>query len=235
VTSRPRLLDLFSGAGGCSVGYSRAGFDVTGVDLHPMPHYPFMDVHQGNALDALRDREFVGQFDAIHASPPCKKFTAMHARVCDGGPRCTHRDLLTPTRELLEDIGKPYVIENVEGAPMRHAAVTLCGTMFGLAWGGAVVKRHRLFESNVPLTAPRPCACRGKPTVGIYGAGGAWTRIAPGGGGVKVAGQDAADAMGVDWTAYQAVLSQMIPPAYTEHLGRQLIAHIRHRDERASA
>jgi DNA (cytosine-5)-methyltransferase 1 len=223
----PRLLDLFCGAGGCTVGYVQAGFEVTGVDLHPMPHYPRWDVIQADALDVLADEDYVRTFDAVHASPPCKKFTAMHTRVCDGGPACTHLDLLTPVRARLEELGLPYIIENVEGAPMHHEAVTLCGTMFGLGLGSAVLKRHRLFESNVPLSAPRPCACAGRPTVGVYGTGGAWTRTAPGGGGVKVSGADAAAAMGVDWTTYQPVLSQMIPPAYTEHLGRQLLRAIR--------
>lgn len=232
MTAPYRLLDLYCGGGGCSVGYARAGFEVTGVDLHPMPHYPLWKVHQGDALDVLDDEEYVRSFDAIHASPPCKRFTAMHTRVCDGGPSCTHLDLLTPTRERLERLGIPYVIENVVGAPMLHDAITLCGTMFGLGFehpqlGRAVLKRHRLFESNVPtLAAPGPCSCKGRPTVGVYGDGGKWTRIAPGGGGVKVSGQDAADALGVHWTAYQPVLSQMIPPRYTEHLGRQLVAHL---------
>ncbi len=223
---RPRLLDLFCGAGGCSVGYARAGFNVVGVDLHPMPHYPFWDVIQGDALDVLDDEDFMAQFDAVHASPPCKRFTALHKRVCDSGPTCMHLDLITPTQERLDRLEIPHIIENVQGAPLSPMALVLCGTMFGLGLDDAVLKRHRIFESNISLWSPGPHACSGRPTVGVYGAGGAWTRTAPGGGGVKVSGPDAAAAMGVDWTTYQPVLSQMIPPAYTEWIGRQLLQHL---------
>jgi DNA (cytosine-5)-methyltransferase 1 len=97
--------------------------------------------------------------------------------------------------------------------------------MFGLGLDGRILKRHRLFESNVGLTA-LPDACHGKPAVGVYGTGGAWTRTAPGGGGVKASGADAARAMGIDWTDYQPVLAQAIPPAYTEFIGAQLLERI---------
>jgi DNA (cytosine-5)-methyltransferase 1 len=196
-----------------------------------MPQFPYWDVIQADALDVLADEPFVRSFDAVHASPPCKRFTAMHARVCDGGPACRHLDLLTPTLARLDELGLPYIVENVEGAPMGANVVTLCGTMFGLGLGGSVLKRHRLFLSNVPLSPPRPCSCKGRPVVGVYGDGGAWTRRTPGGGGVKVSGADAARVLGVDWTTYQPALAQMIPPAYTEHLGRQLLAYLGARHE----
>ncbi len=220
MVSRPRLLDLFCGAGGAGEGYRRAGFDVTGVDIAPMPQYPFMDVIQGDAMEVLADVAFLREFDAIHASPPCQAYSVTRART----KRNDHPELIEPVREALRAWGGPYVIENVEGAPLEHPAI-LCGSMFGLGFGGAVLKRHRLFESNVPLTTPVD-ACRGRSAVGVYGNGGAWTRTAPGGGGVKVAGPDAAKALGIDWTTYQPVLAQAIPPAYTEHIGRQLREHL---------
>lgn len=212
-----KLLDLFCGAGGCSVGYQRAGFEVTGVDIEPMGHHPFFDVIQDDALVVLRDRRFVAQFDAIHASPPCQHYTSLRT-LSDRA----HPDLVGVVRELLRATGKPYVIENVVGAPLIDPII-LCGSMFGLGFGDAILKRHRLFESNVPLTAPVD-ACKGRPVVGVYGTGGAWKRTAPGGGGVKVSGPDAAVALGIDWTTYQPVLAQAIPPAYAEHVGRQLMA-----------
>jgi DNA (cytosine-5)-methyltransferase 1 len=222
VTGRPRVLDLFCGGGGCSAGYARAGFDVHGVDLFPQPCYPFWSVEQADWRAVLTDRGFVGSFDLVHASPVCKGYSslrALSARV--------HRKEIGEVRAALEATGLPYVIENVVGAreDMRDP-VLLCGSMFGLGHGGAVLRRHRLFESNVPITAPGPCACGGRPVVGVYGTGGAWTRTAPGGGGTKVSGADAAAAMGVDWTTDQGVLSQMIPPAYAEHIGRRVLAAV---------
>jgi DNA (cytosine-5)-methyltransferase 1 len=215
---RPRLLDLFCGAGGCSVGYHRAGFDVTGVDIVPQHRYPFLDLAQDDAMLVLADVDYCRTFDAIHASPPCQLYSATHSRWSDRD----HPDLIGPVRAALIEIGRPYVIENVVGAPLI-APVLLCGSMFDLTLDGAVLKRHRLFESSVPLIAPAD-RCAGRPVVGVYGTGGAWTRTAPGGGGVKVSGAVAARLMGIDWTDHQAALAQAIPPAYTEHIGRQLFA-----------
>lgn len=221
-----RLLDLFCGGGGCSAGYAAAGFDIVGVDIAPMPAFPYLAIYQGDALDFLADRVFLADFDVIHASPPCKLYTSLRTRTAkDAEHLRTKWDdaLLSETRRLLVATGKPYVIENVVGAPL-HEPLMLCGSMFGLGFGGRVLKRHRLFESNVVMTAPCADACAGRPAVGVYGTGGAWTRTAPGGGGVKVSGADAAAALGINWTTDQAVLSQAIPPAYTEHIGRQLLA-----------
>lgn len=225
--TRPRLLDLFCGAGGCSVGYHRAGFDVVGIDINPQPSYPF-EFHRTDALRVLAmfDQR-MRDFDAIHASPPCKLFT--NARKVHAVNRPTlfepHPDLLTPTREMLERIGLPFVIENVPGAPLRDPKV-LCGSMFGLR-----VRRHRLFETNWPLEAP---GCRHEEqgqVVGVYGNGGAWARTAPGGGGVKVAGAEAAEALGIDWTDRQPELAQAIPPAYTEMIGNQLMTYLQEEND----
>ena len=156
--SRPKLLDLFCGAGGCSVGYHRAGFDVTGVDARPQPSYPFAFV-QADALAYLG--EHGREYDAVHASPPCQRYSI--ARRIHGNGE-THPDLLEPTRAALVSNGRPWIIENVPGAPVRFP-VLLCGLMFGLR-----VFRHRLFESSVLLFCPPPsrasdrelhwCRCR---------------------------------------------------------------------------
>lgn len=215
---RPRLLDLFCGAGGCSVGYFRAGFDVVGVDIAVQPRYPFFDVIEGDAIEVLSDRSFLAEFDVIHASPPCQAYSVTGARW----GRRKHVELVEPVREILIASGKPYVIENVVGAPLR-APITLCGSMFGLGVGDAILKRHRLFESSLSLSAPCRCLCLGRRAVGVYGTGGAWTRTAAGGGGVKVSGADAAIALGIDWTDYQPALAQAIPPAYTTHIGQQIL------------
>jgi DNA (cytosine-5)-methyltransferase 1 len=212
-----RLLDLFCGVGGCSVGYYRAGFTVHGVDIVRQPEYPYTFT-AGDAVAFLRNID-LDDWDAIHASPPCKAHTVARRVSASRFPALfdPHPDLIEPVRELLIATGLPYIIENVVGSPLVNP-VTYCGSSFGLT-----VRRHRLFESNVPITAPE-CSHATQPVVhGVYGNGGAWTRTAPGGGGVKVVGPDAARAMGIDWTERQPSLAQAIPPAYTEHIGRQLV------------
>lgn len=212
--SKPRLLDLFCGAGGAAMGYHRAGFEVVGVDIKPQPNYPF-EFWQSDALDALRDEDFLVDFDAIHASPPCQAYSSM--TNCRPGLACAYPDLVGPTRRLLEATGLPYVIENVPNAPMR-ADVTLCGQMFGLP-----LYRHRLFESSVLLTQPEhpehviPASKAGhwKPGTIMSVSG----HVAP----IKIA----REAMGIDWTNREE-LAEAIPPAYTEHVGRDLLAAIQH-------
>lgn len=221
MTTRPRLLDLFCGAGGAAVGYMRAGFDVAGLDIVPQPSYPSLDVWQGDAMLALDDVAFCRRFDVIHASPPCQAYTSLRTRQHGW---LTYPELVSPVRDRLLDVGVPWVIENVPGAPLRDA-VTLCGSMFGLGLDGYTLRRHRLFESSMPLAAP-PDACAGERVIGVYGTGGGWTRTAPGGGGVKVSGDLAARVLGIEHTTRTDELAQAIPPAYTAHLGRQILAAI---------
>ena len=163
---RPRLLDLFCGAGGCSVGYNRAGFDVVGVDAAPMPRYPF-EFHQGDALEYLTAHGH--EFEAIHASPPCQFYSNLRHMP---NAKKTHLDLVAPTRAALVTTDKPDVIENVPGAPLLNPTM-LCGTMFGLGTGEADLRRHRLFETNWPLVLYFGMFCkhgrRGVPTMGLYG------------------------------------------------------------------
>lgn len=221
----PRLLDLFCGAGGAAVGYRRAGFDIVGVDIVDQPNYLY-EFHQADAMTYPLDG-----FDAIHASPPCKLFTtasnAQHKKD-DTSPRLfdIHVDHLTPTLARFADLTVPWVVENVVGAPMPPGSVRYCGSSFGLD-----VRRHRLFASNTPLVAP-PCnhawqtprfqtlewagrqAGRLASVVGVYGAlqGGTDTL------------ESRQRALGIDWMPNDR-LTQAIPPAYTEHIGRQLLAH----------
>lgn len=226
MTTRPLLVDVCCCGGGCSVGYHRAGFDIVGVDVVPQHAYPF-PMRVGDGLRALDEVIDTGTFDgrpvaAVHVSPPCKRFTAL--RHTDTGLHLfdPHPDMLTPTLERCAKLTIPWVIENVPGAPLP-GAVTYCGSSFGLQ-----VRRHRLFLSNVPLEPP-PCDHASQPVVlGVYGNGGAdaGRRGRGGGGGTKVARAEAARALGCDWTDHQPTLSQMIPPAYTEHVGAQLLAYL---------
>jgi DNA (cytosine-5)-methyltransferase 1 len=223
---KPRLLDLFCGAGGAAMGYHRAGFDVVGVDIAPQPHYPF-EFHQADALEWVSDPGLVARsFDAIHASPPCQAYSAgknmWHGRLPDD----RHPDLVAPTRQALIAAGLPWVIENVVGAPLLDP-ITLCGDSFGLG-----VKRHRLFESSLILWNPPTCrAPHPLFVVSVFG-GGALSRTPPLGSRDNfmqrrnhVAHAEAQIHMGIDWMTRDE-LSQAIPPAYTEWIGAQLLAAV---------
>lgn len=218
---KPRLLDLFCGAGGAGSGYARAGFDVVGVDLSPQKRYPFtFELFDAVAyLDGLLDGSLGMTFDAVHASPPCQRFstlTKMHGRTRVE----THVDLIAPVRERLKALGLPYVIENVPGAPLVEP-VMLCGTMFGLGAAGMHLRRHRLFESNVELWPPASCAHVGQ-AIGIYGhPGGTSTRDRRGFGSTA----DWRQALDVDYMTVDE-MAESIPPAYTEHIGKALLAAV---------
>lgn len=223
---KPRLLDLFCGAGGCSEGYHRAGFEVVGVDIEPQPNYPF-PFYRHDALKVLenlaRDGHALGRyFDGIHASPPCQ-----HASALSWHSQNRHIEyprLIEPTRDLLQAIGLPYVIKNVVGAAMVEP-VTICGASMALD-----LKRHRLFECSFDVMVP-PCACGSRPkqfevfhhgrqiktaAIPVYGTGGG------------KAAEHWGAAMDIDWMT-RPEMAQAIPPAYTEHIGHYLMAEVRAR------
>ena len=202
-----RALDLFCGAGGASMGLHRAGFDVIGIDNRPQPRYPFRFI-QGDAINPPVRLE---DFDLVWASPPCQAFTALNTLR-----RHQHPNHIPATREMVAASGALWVIENVPGAPLI-APLRLCGTMFGLqtADGRAELRRHRLFESNIPtLLFTRPCAHRRR-SVGVYGhAGGRSHREKA----QQFVTREWAEAMAIDWMTGEE-LAQSIPPAYSEHIG----------------
>jgi len=219
--TRPRLLDLFCGAGGASMGYHRAGFDVVGVDIEPQPHYPF-EFWQADALEVLADladngyAHWIGalsDYAVIHASPPCQRFAGTYQ------DHSHHPDLLTPTRESLKATGLPYVIENIPTAPMP-TGLLLCGATFRLP-----IIRHRRFEiSPDPGLMPSLCPQH------RHGRG-----VTHGVGFYPYARKSWEDA----WRQYVVPVvwpwmtldeaGQAIPPAYTEHIGAQLLEHLRER------
>lgn len=208
---KPRLLDLFCCAGGAGMGYSRAGFEVVGVDLAPQPNYPF-EFHQGDALEFLAEHGH--EYDAVHASPPCQGYTAMNHGNHDKWPR-----LIEPVRKVLDELGKPYVIENVQGAPLRRD-LTLCGEMFGLG-----VIRHRYFElGNWEATPPAHVPHRGRVAGwrhGVYYDGPYFAVYGDGGG--KGTIPQWQEALGISWTSERHELAEAIPPAYTEFIGSELL------------
>jgi len=222
--TRPRLLDLFCGAGGAAMGYYRAGFDVVGVDIVNQPRYPF-EFHQGDALEYCAAHG--AEFDVIHASPPCQVHTKLKALHAQSGYFDRHVDLVPQTRDLLQSMGKPYVIENVIGAPLVDPVI-LCGTMFDL---GCVCKdgkyrqlwRHRQFELSF-FSLTLTCQHKGEP-IGVYGNGGTQAKTVWNGGtnrGYMGAKPERIKAMQIGWMK-NSELSQAIPPAYTEYIGAQLL------------
>lgn len=215
---KPRLLDLCCKAGGAAMGYHRAGFEVVGVDKDPQPNYPFTFV-QMDALEFLRTHRWClrQDFDVAHASFPCQSFTAYRRKghgVGDGYP-----DLIAEGRGLLEAVGLPYVIENVPGAPLK-SPIQLCGSSFGLD-----VRRHRLFESSVPLMA-MPCNHSWQtPRFPAATNRGENTRRTVEVGVWRIPLDVQQRAMGIDWMTLEE-LSEAVPPAFTEFIGRQLVAAI---------
>lgn len=211
---KPRLLDLFCGAGGATKGYQRAGFYVVGVDIKEQPNYCGDEMH---VADALEFHIPEGVFDAIHASPPCQAYSIARNNGC-------HPDapnLVPATLAHLRASGLPWIVENVAGAPLP-SAIQLCGASFGLGTGEFDLNRHRYFETSFMVLAP-PCQHRRGQTIGVYGNGTNSYHRKKFGRCVRAA--ELREAMGIDWMTRKE-LSQAIPPAYTEWIGRQLIQAI---------
>lgn len=200
-----RLLDLFSGAGGAAMGYSRAGFEVWGVDDRPQPHYPFKFIRQ-DWRDVL---ELAKDFDAIHASPPCEHYSQLTPKA----HRHLHPAMIAEVRAALVRLGKPFVIENVPSAKrlLRHPFM-LCGSMFGLG-----IQRHRFFEVSWPLRSlVQPCAHQKAPVLISGTHRRTWEPR------YEYTVAQCRQASGIDWMT-RTELDKAIPPAYTEFIGRQLI------------
>lgn len=205
-----RLLDLFCGAGGCSVGYARAGFEVVGVDINPQTRYPF-EFHQADWFEYLMAHW--SEFDLIAASPRCQLYSVTASLATGDYPS----EELVQVREALEWTGKPYIIENVPGAPLINPLM-LCGTMFGLR-----VIRHRLFECKPVLWWPPASCCHWARVAPIFGKG---SYDKSGYEFVTVVGRNCppgigGPAMGIDWMT-GSQLSQAIPPAYTKFIGERI-------------
>ncbi len=221
-----KLLDCFCKAGGASMGYYNAGFEVVGVDIESQPNYPFKFI-QRDALETLVDIEFISQFDIIACSPPCQNYSRL--KYLSGNVEKwerDHVDLVASTRELLIKTGKPYIIENVEGAPLINP-IKLCGSQFENMY----TQRPRLFESNIPLRKPDNPVVRHK-TLKL-GQGPSED------GYITVAGTRPPKGMneiqtklyygfalgGIDWMSLEE-LTQAIPPTYTCFLGKQIIEYL---------
>lgn len=223
---RPLFIDYFCCAGGAAMGYHEAGYEVVGFDKNPQPNYPF-EFHQLDLVNPdtgeldVPQWVFTRGFVAGHGSPPCQSYSDLAKRNgnADKWPR-----LIGPTRRLFQRMGIPYVIENVEGAEAEMVdPITLCGTMFP----GLRVLRHRLFETNwdarVPPHGKHPLVFTHDKRKAHYGRldqNVSFVQVT-GGGNCTVA--NARDAMGISWMTKDE-LNEAIPPAYTRHLGEQLLS-----------
>lgn len=189
------------------MGLHRAGYDVTGVDINPQPHYPFTFIQ----ADAVRF-DIHGEYDLVWASPPCQYYCAFSRNL---GTADNHPDLVPVMRAKLSPLKCPTIMENVVGAPLRNALM-LCGTMFGLP-----LIRHRLFEmTNFRVDfPPADCGHTGD-EIPVYGNGtSVWHLEKRNGVGVSLKEKKAA--MGIDWMT-GSELKEAIPPAYSEFLARQI-------------
>jgi len=222
---KPRCLDLFCGAGGATKGLQRDGFHVTGVDINPQPHYCGDDFYQADALTFPLDG-----YDCYWASPPCQHYSIASARWRHDG--YTYPDLIAATREVLSRTSRHYIIENVPGAKKwLNSPILLCGLSFGLG-----VIRHRWFETSFPCMSPGHENCSGAVTKKLaindpcgHGQPGhtyrALTIAGHGGNSQSFRWQDWKDAMGIDWMTKQE-LTQAIPPAYSEYLGKFMMQEV---------
>ena len=225
---KPKLLDLYCKAGGCSVGYAKAGFEVIGVDVVEQPNYPFKFI-QADALKILQDTDFISQFDVIHASPPCQAHSKARglSEARNGGKYGNHLDLIPQTRELLKASDKPYIIENVAGAPLINPI-----KLFGSQFKNLYTQRERWFESNIPLTEPEEQRTKMKTPSAGNGIGEDGSISICGNGGVR--GLNSKQIVlywgfamgGIDWMSRDE-LAEAIPPAYTEFLGKQAIEYLK--------
>lgn len=213
---KPKLLDLFCGAGGCTKGYQRAGFWVRGVDHKRQPRYCGDQFIQADALEYLQgliDSGEIEEFQAVHASPPCQAYSVMRKKY----PERDYPDLYISTRLLLSTLKQPWVIENVIGSP-PGPSIILCGQSFGIG-----TYRHRRFESNIALLAMAHSAHSIKSVRQGYGAYNGEMMSVTGDLNSQKFFDSAKTAMGIDWMGRKE-LSQAIPPIYTEFIGQQLMA-----------
>lgn len=225
--NKPLVLDLYSCAGGSGMGFARAGFEPVGIDIEYQGSYPF-EFHQEEALAYLtkvldNDMRLPDgrRVHAVNASPPCQSYTALAKGTNNNSD--AHPRLIEPTRELLQETGVPWLIENVVGAPLIKP-VTLCGEMFGMD-----VIRHRWFETNWGLAQPKHVKHRGKVAGYRHGV---WTTRGPdapyyaiyGNGGGKGTLAEWKQAMGIDWMRTKAEIAEAIPPAFAQHIATEMLA-----------
>lgn len=209
------LLDLFCCEGGAGEGYRRAGLDVVGVDIEDKSKRNPHKFIQGDALEYLEAHG--REYDVIHASPPCQSYSRSFRHMAKPQPK-----LIDATLELLRNIGRPWIVENVVGAPLVNGCdlfgnhgVELCGTMFGLR-----VYRHRIFQTSFPIGRPQPCNHSIKAMNPFKDEG--WHRIREEFGAAKTPEAVWREEMGLHWMSKEGA-REAVPPVFTEYVGREFL------------
>lgn len=226
MTKQIKVLDVFSGAGGAAKGYADAGADVTCVDIRKQKRNPFTFI-QADAIEVLSDPDFVSQFDLIHTSPPCQDNSrTKHLRNAQGKSVSELGvNMIPEVKQLLVASGKPWVIENVEGAGDMDGAITLCGSMFpelsiedstGRRW----LKRHRLFLTSFHVDELE-CDHKhaGVRPLGVYGS---MRDDIPSGGQTVRSIEEARQLMGIDWMIWSEI-KLAIPPIYAQYIAEEFL------------
>ena len=217
-----KALDLYCGAGGATRGLSKpASTSSASILIRSLTTRRF---DSSKPTRSSLSPDFLRTFDFIWSSPPCQALSTMR-HVHNAKP---HLNLIPATRALLKAAGRPFVIENVEGARAHLRSPTrLCGSMFGLRAPSGELRRHRLFEASFLLAAPSKCR-HGKPTIGVYGAH-LRDRRRPSGTNHKSGSNRPWEhgfiAMGVPIGSMTlAELSESIPPAYSRFVAEASLA-----------
>lgn len=204
-----KILDLFCCCGGMSKGFADSGHEVTGVDITDNHQYPYDFIHS-DVFDLSVD--FIREFDLVHASPPCQAYSFATEGIRNTGKQ--YPDLVDKTRQLLLKAGRPFIIENVTGAPVRKDIV-LCGQMFGLN-----VIRHRIFEIHGFTVLQPPHEKHKAPFCTGYSQ---YVCVAGhGGDGYSYKIDNWQNGMEIDWITNKEHLTQAIPPAYSRYISRYL-------------
>lgn len=217
LSKKPKLLDLFCCEGGAGTGYSMAGFEITGVDIKYQKNNP----HNLIVSDAIEYAlKYSKQYDAIHASPPCQSYSKALKHLAKPQPK-----LISLVRDILENSGKPYIIENVPGAPLLKSSdlfgghgVELCGSMFGLK-----IRRHRIFETNFQL--PNMFCNHNRVYMNPHNSTGR-RRMRENNCNTTIGLETIfAHEMGITWMSKHGA-REAVPPCYTEWIGKQLLKYI---------
>ena len=219
-----KLLDLFCCAGGASMGYHQAGFEVTGVDIKDQPNYPFTFI-KADVLEILKDKDFLNSFDVIHASPPCQGYSkatksdSIYVHYSQG--KDTPK-LIEPVRDALIATKKYYIIENVAGAKDHLIEpFKLTGYMFGMP-----IERTRYFECNFPVAKLKNITKRGYSKKYAEEKGIDYRDMSVTGKSRRKGSIDTwREIMGMYWAGRGWELTEAIPPAYTKYIGEQLLKY----------